>query len=88
MINKEFQVNTDCTSLIAYPNPTKNQVTLMGSEDELGEISIYSSIGKNITSEAIITRTNTLVEIDLSKVKGELILLKAGERSAKVILDR
>lgn len=87
-LNKEFKINNDYNTLIAYPNPAKNQITLIGSEDELGEISIYSSIGKNITSEALITRTNTQVEIDLSKVKGELILLKAGERSAKVILDR
>ena len=54
------------SSWLPHPIPTSGKITVEGSEDEIGEIRIVTLLGQDVTSDVIINRFSTYVEIDLS----------------------
>ena len=70
--------------LLVFPNPASNLITIDGSQDELGAISLCSVLGKDLMQEVVLTHHASYVTIDISGLENELIILLAGERSALV----
>lgn len=67
------------------PNPASDEVTLEGSQDELGTIEVYSSLGENLTSSVQITTYHSYATIDISALRNELIIVRAGNKSSLIL---
>ena len=70
-----ISVNTELTNnsqIEIYPNPTNNNITLVGNKNELEDISIYNTLGQDIT---LLTQQ---LEINKSKVIIDLTRLNSG----------
>jgi hypothetical protein len=77
--------NSGNTALLkVFPNPASDEITLEGSQDELGTIEIYSLLGENLTPSVRITTYHSYATIDISALRNELIIVRAGNRSALI----
>lgn len=76
--------HSDNQQLIVAPNPTSGKITIEGSEDEIGAIRIVTLLGQDVTQNATINRSSAHVEIDLSKINVELMIVACGNRTALV----
>ncbi len=81
---REFPNVAEDQQLVVAPNPTAGKITIGGSEDELGEIRIVTLLGQDVTQNVTIHRFAAYVEIDLSKLETELMIVACGNRSALV----
>lgn len=60
-----------------YPNPATNKITIDGGNIELEDISIYSTLGKNVSEKTTLFKAEqNKVEIDLSKLISGNYLIK------------
>ena len=68
--SKIRSVNLEMTdNLEMYPNPTNNQITIVGSSNELEKVTIYNSLGQDVTLLTQQSEINeTKVVIDLLKL--------------------
>ena len=68
-----------------FPNPTNNQITILGKQVELREIVIYNTLGQDVTSltQKIVKNGEQLV-IDLSKLSSGVYYIKTKTTSNKV----
>lgn len=75
---KDFQIEI-------YPNPTSNQITIMGNETELESISIYDIRGRDITNlTKKIMDAGTKLVIDLSELNAGTYYIKTKNTNNKV----
>lgn len=81
---RENSVHAEDQQLVAAPNPTSGKITIEGSEDEIGEIRIVTLLGQDVTSEVSINRFSDYVEMDLSTLENELVIVACGNRSTLV----
>lgn len=81
---REKSIHSEDQPLIAVPNPTSGKITIEGSEDEIGEIRIVTLLGQDVTSAISINRFSTYVELDLSALENELVIVACGNRSTLV----
>ena len=71
--------------LQVFPNPTRNQVTIVGAENELTEVVIYDLLGRNVTGltkQSTINGTQLL--IDLSNLKAGIYFVKTKTGTSKL----
>jgi hypothetical protein len=73
------------SSIQLFPNPAKNQLTIMGSIDELSEFRIYNTVGQEVTSmvELIKDKQNELF-FNLSSLRSGLYIIKTKTKTSKV----
>lgn len=67
-----------------YPNPTNNQVNIIGEKFQLDEIIIFNSAGQNVSSLTTITQPNEkTITIDLSSLSKGIYFIKTNTGSHK-----
>lgn len=68
-----------------YPNPTNDMVKLVGSLEELGNVTIYNSLGQNFTQLSTVIRvSNNLIIIDLSNLNSGLYYINTKTTTNKL----
>ena len=67
-----------------YPNPTENQITVIGNESELETLIIYNLLGQDVTNKTIIQRLNKKVIINLNKLSEGTYYIKTKTTANKV----
>lgn len=68
-----------------YPNPTSNQVTIEGDEDELDELRLYNLLGQDITASTKKLSSNNIKQVlDLSLLQTGIYLIKTKTTASKV----
>lgn len=71
--------------LIISPNPATHFITIKGSEDELGDITITNLLGQNLTSKARFSNEAGATLIDLSSITEQMLIVKCGNRSGLIM---
>jgi hypothetical protein len=73
------------TQILVYPNPSENQISIVGTRAELNEIRVFSLLGQDVSSliKQIFADKSRLV-IDLSNLKSGVYFLKTKDGSVKV----
>lgn len=79
-------INTDTgTQVMVYPNPTENQITLVGSLSELEQVKIYNALGQDVTEfTKQIASDKSKLMIDLSSLNEGLYYIKTKTTANKV----
>ena len=73
------------SELNIYPNPTKNQITIEGIQDESSEIRVYSILGQDVTSLIrFIKKTNYRTVINLSGLENGIYFIKIGAETGTI----
>ena len=71
--------------LLIYPNPTANKITINGSINSLNEITIYNTLGQNVTALTQMSILNeTTVVLDLSKLTRGIYTVKTNDTVSKI----
>ncbi len=71
---------------ITYPNPTKNQITIVGVGVTTGDIKIYNLNGENVMIQTkVIESSNTEITIDMSELPYGQYLIKTNTTTNKVL---
>ena len=77
-IKRQYQVRV-------YPNPTRNQLTIEGTSEEIETLSIYNSLGQNVSAFIKVTESNESgLVINLSNLTPGLYTLKTKTTTHKV----
>lgn len=72
--------------LIAYPNPTSDQIIIEGNLGALNQIIILNAKGQDVTSKIAIKKiTGNRVIVDLSKVSASTYIVKTQNSQIKVL---
>lgn len=85
-LNREPAVS-ESSALAAFPNPATNVITLGGSEDELGAITLVSVLGEDLTQQAEIMYHYSSATIDISRLNNGIILVRSGNRSSLIVKE-
>lgn len=86
--SKMKRVNLNATNNVdisIYPNPTEGVITVVGSEEEIKNISIYNARGQDVTQ--LVTKqfkSQTAVSVDLQKLASGMYFVKT-ETIAKAV---
>lgn len=64
------------------PNPASHLVTIRGTEDELGELTVTNLLGEDLSKRIKISRDADAVILDLSALENQVLVVKCGGRSA------
>lgn len=73
------------TQVHIYPNPAENLITIVGSLNELEDVTIYNTLGQNVTLLAQqIEKNETQLTIDLSKLNSGSYYIKTRTTANKV----
>ncbi len=68
----DFAINT----VLVYPNPTKNLITIKAIDEELTDLRIYNSLGQDVTQSTTISTQTEKTTIDLSRLASGLYTIK------------
>lgn len=78
--------STEELSLKMYPNPFKEQITLIGSEKSLENITIYNTLGQDVTSQATFKNVSkTKIIINFSALNKGGYFLKTKGKTYKIL---
>ena len=72
---------------VVYPNPSREYITIQGSGDDLGEISMFDLLGRKISSDLPIIFFSGGIKIDISSVPLGPFILKSGDRTCIVFKE-
>jgi hypothetical protein len=73
------------TTVTVYPNPTRNEVNIYGSAEELSVLKIYNALGLDLTeSTQILESNNSKTVMDISGLKAGLYYIKTKTTSQKI----
>ncbi|MFT7034536.1 MAG: hypothetical protein ACJA2S_003053, partial [Cyclobacteriaceae bacterium] len=73
------------TSVTIYPNPTRNEVNIYGSAEELSVLKIYNALGLDLTDRTTIIESNDRkMVINLSGLKTGMYYIKTKNTSQKL----
>jgi hypothetical protein len=68
-----------------FPNPTKNQITIIGNLTLIPDINIYNSLGQNVTAlTEQVGNTGQQLVINLSKLNSGIYYIKTETKTTKV----
>ena len=68
-----------------FPNPTKNQITIIGNLTLIPDINIYNSLGQNVTAlTEKVGNTGQQLVINLSKLNSGIYYIKTETKTTKV----
>jgi len=71
-----------------YPNPTKNNITIVGSEDELESILLMNYLGEDVAQSILITENQTTKkEINIAKLPAGIYFLKTKILVSKILKE-
>lgn len=78
-------VQRSLEAISIYPNPTEDQITVIGTDSELSTFKVYDANGKNVTNmvKTLITGATSLV-IDLSNLKSGYYILETASQTHKI----
>jgi len=77
--------NSRNSNIEIFPNPTVNQITIVGNLNELKEINIYNIVGQNVTTlTKQIENNGHESKIDLSQLNAGIYYVKTKTKSNKV----
>ncbi|MGB0934005.1 MAG: T9SS type A sorting domain-containing protein [Lishizhenia sp.] len=75
----------DNSEIVIYPNPINNQVTVIANANELNELAIYDTFGKNATLLARkIEKHNNKLILDVSNLSSGIYYIKTKTSTHKV----
>jgi hypothetical protein len=77
--------NPTLEKLSLSPNPANSVVTISGTEDELGDVSVTNLLGENLTEKIRISRDLDAIVLDLSALENQMLVVKCGNRSALLV---
>jgi hypothetical protein len=83
----ERSLNLTEDQLLAYPNPTKGNVTIAGTEDELEGLSVYNSMGQDITAQLDYTVNEGQRSFDFSNQATSFYIVKTTSSSTILIKE-
>lgn len=84
---KSINISLD-SDIEIYPNPTNGQITIEGSQAEIEQLSIFNSLGIDLTSQIrIIEQTDSQQIIDISNLVTGLYFLKT-KSTVNTVLKR
>lgn len=73
------------SGVLIYPNPTNNQIKIVGEKFELDEIKVFDTLGKNVSTNTHILKTDdSTVIVDLSELSNGMYFVKTKTTSNKV----
>ena len=79
-------IEINSQEILVYPNPTNDQITIIGSEQELSEIRLFNTLGQEITSQVFIEFSNPeMAHIELIDLAPGIFHLKTKTLAEKVI---
>ena len=79
-------IEINSQEILVYPNPTNDQITIIGSEQELSEIRLFNTLGQEITSQVFIEFSNPeMAHIELIDLAPGIFQLKTKTLAEKVI---
>ena len=82
---KTVNIKGNKNSIIIYPNPTNNQITITGESTELGMIIIYNNQGKDVTNNTTVKESNKQkIVIDLSHLSSGIYYIKTKTTTNKI----
>lgn len=68
-----------------YPNPTKGEIKIVGSEDELEQISVYDMLGQDVTFLTTqIVKMESMAVLDLSNLSAGIYLVRTKNTTHKL----
>lgn len=68
-----------------FPNPATSSLTIYGSEDELDGFTVYNSTGQDVTSKTNPLVSEGKIELDISTISSNFVLIKTNSGSTKVL---
>ena len=72
-------------SVNIYPNPALYKITINASSDELEEVSIYNTLGQNVTPNTSVTAENeSEIVVDLSNLNSGFYYVKTKNTTSKI----
>jgi len=72
-------------AVLIYPNPTTGLVTVVGSLEEINEITIYNRLGQNVSEQVrIINQTDSKIIYDLTDLPSGILYFKSRTQAYKV----
>lgn len=77
-VNVSAQQLVNNSQIKIYPNPTTNQIIIKGNPNELENITLYNTLGQNVTllTKQTLTNENQLIIIDISKLNTGMYYIK------------
>ena len=74
------------SSVVIYPNPTSNKLTIIGDYSELKQMKIFNNLGQDITNFIAIIASNEqgLIVIDITKLNTGMYYIKTKTTAHKV----
>ena len=77
--------SVDNLSVNIYPNPALYKITINASSDELEEVSIYNTLGQNVTPNTSVTAENeSEIVVDLSNLNSGFYYVKTKNTTSKI----
>jgi hypothetical protein len=71
--------------LTVFPNPASSQITITGSEIELSSLSVFNTLGQNVTSSVVFVNRNGInLILDLSNLGTGIYTLKTPNAVRKI----
>ena len=77
--------NKNISSIIVYPNPFTDYITITNKRAKKETISIYNIEGNNVSSDVKIIKTNGHISINTSKLTSGIYLLKVNNSTETII---
>lgn len=77
--------NSALEKLSLSPNPASSVVTISGTEDELGDVTVTNLLGESLTEKIRIAHDADAIVLDLSALENQMLFVKCGNRSALLV---
>ena len=76
--------NIESNNVQLYPNPTSDQIVIVGDEMELSEINIFNTLGQNMNIFTTIQHNEKKVTVDMSNLSTGMYYIKTKTTANKV----
>ena len=77
-------IKENAPTVLIYPNPTNNQLTIEGHQNELNQIQMYNMIGQEVTSQVKLFGTTPKMTIDVSTLTSGFYIIKTLNTTTKI----
>jgi len=76
--------NSATNQIEIYPNPTENQITIVGNSNELEIINVYNILREDITYQVTVEKNKQKIVLDLSELSSGIYYIKTKTTANKV----